>query len=152
MEFTTETVMSKNFAPVAPEESMHHVYFKMKQSYIQYMPVIEKTGQLIGLITNQELNRPIPSKAKVSDYMCTPVGQATCDTSICEIAKRILEHKLAAVAIMEKNQVVGVVAASDLLKVLVPLLDYNSNEISAAQKIPMAKPASFISNLFHAST
>lgn len=150
MEFTTETVMSKNIVLVHPEESMHHVYFKMKQSYIEYMPVIDKNGQLIGLITNQELNRQIPSKAKVSDYMCTPVGQATCDTSLADIAKRILELKLAAVAVMDKKQVVGVIAASDLLKVLVPLLALHSTEIPTLQKMPLAKPASFISNFFHA--
>jgi predicted transcriptional regulator len=143
--------MSRDIAVVAPDESMHHVYFKMKQSYIQYMPVMDKNGFLIGLITGQELNRPIPSKAKVSDYMCTPVGQASSDTPLLEIAKRIQELKLSAVAIMEKKQVVGVIAASDLLKVLVPLMSSGSKELEPLPSRPAARTSSFISGFFHAS-
>ncbi len=151
MEFTTEKVMSRDFATVHPDESMHHVYFKMKQSYIQYMPVIDKNGLLIGLITGQELNRPIPSKAKVSEYMCTPVGQASCDTPLIEIANRIVELKLAAVAIMDKKQVLGVIAAADLLKVVVPHLSDTVGQREVFETRPISKPASFISNFFHVS-
>lgn len=100
MEFTTEKVMSRDFVAAHSDESMHLVYFKMKQSCIQYMPVLDKNGLLIGLITEQELNRP----------------------------KRIQELKLSAVAIMDKKQVLGIITAADLLKVLVPLLTDSANQ------------------------
>ena len=152
MEFTTEKAMSRDIVTVQPDESMHHVYFKMKQSYIQYMPVIDNSGALLGVITSQELNRPIPSKAKVSEYMCTPVGQASSETPLLDIAKRILELKLSAVAIMEKKQVIGVIAAVDLLKVLVPLLTVHSVGDQLIPKVSARKSASFISNFFHATS
>ena len=152
MEFTTEKVMSRDIATVLPDESMHHVYFKMKQSYIQYMPVIDKTGSLIGLITGQELNRPIPSKAKVSEYMCTPVCLAALETPLIEIAKRMLELKLTAVAIMEKKKIVGVISAVDLLKVLVPILTVQSAGKYDLPEMSTRRSTSFISNFFHAAT
>lgn len=150
MEYSTEKVMSVNIALVQPEESMHHVYFKMKQSYIKYMPVSDKNGVLVGIITDQDLNRPIPSKAKVRDYMSTPVGQATHDTPLLDIARRMLDLKLNAVVITEKKHVVGVITATDLVQVLVPLLALQG-EMHPAKPNPV-KPSTtsnFVTHLFH---
>ena len=122
MKFATDTIMSRDIAVVYPDESMHHVYFKMKQSYIRYMPVIDKNGTIIGIITDQELNRPIPSKARVSDYMSTTVGQASAETPLFEIAKRIMDLRLSAIAIHENKKIVGIIAARELVSVLVPFL------------------------------
>ena len=153
MEFTTSSVMSKEIATVMSDESIHHVYFKMKQSYIKYMPVVDKAGDIIGIITDLELNRPIPSKAKVSDYMIASVGQAPADSKLLDVAKRMLELKFAAIVIHDKRQIVGVISPSDLLQVLVPLLAVEKDLITIkSTQVKSNSPVGLIANFFHAQS
>jgi CBS domain-containing protein len=107
---------------------------RLKQRRIRRLPVVDAAGRLIGIVTEGDVNRVSDSHVTdVRDYnlyhrvadlpigeiMTREVVKVAPDTSIMEVARLMLEHKISGVPVVENDQVVGVITESDLFRLIV---------------------------------
>lgn len=85
---------------------------------INYLYVVSKIGELIGVLSVKELFR-LPGEAKVGKYMTTKVVTARSHTTQERIAQLALRHNLKAIPILSKEKIfLGVVPSDKILKIL----------------------------------
>lgn len=97
----------------------------MEKHSIRHLPVMED-GRLVGFITENDL-RQFYFPSMVEDI---PVDQAmvrnpvtvTVDTSIDQAARLFHEYKIGGLPVMENNDLVGIITASDLLSAFIEII------------------------------
>jgi CBS domain-containing protein len=106
---------------------------RLAQQHIRRMPVVDAGGRLLGIVTEGDINRVSDSHVTdVRDYSLyhrvadLPIGEimtrnvvtVTPDTSIMEVARLLLEHRIGGVPVVEDGRVVGVITESDLFRLI----------------------------------
>ncbi len=112
-------IMIKKIISVKPKDNMKKVVSLMNKYAISQLPVIEKE-KVIGLVTESDiLGKKLESVEglKVEDLMTKSPPLISKDTNILVITS-LLKH-FPVVLVSEKGKAVGLIAKSDLLKILV---------------------------------
>ena len=106
----------------------------LKESRIRRVPVVDAAGQLVGIVTEGDINRVSDSRAHdvreynlyhraadlpVGEIMTREVVAVAPDTPILEVAQLLLSHRIGGVPVVERGQVVGVITESDLFRLIV---------------------------------
>lgn len=129
--------MSHPVISVQPDVSIQDALYRMKAENIRRLPVIDRRGVLIGIVTERELLHASPSDAtslsvwevtyllsriKVEDIMVKNVITVTEDTPIEEAARIMTDHKVGALPVMRGERVVGIITETDIFKIFTELL------------------------------
>jgi CBS domain-containing protein len=118
------------------DESMPlpNVRQRLEQQHIRRLPVVNAAGQLVGIVTEGDVNRVSDSHVTdVRDYSLyhrvadLPIGEimirtvvtVTPDTSIMEVARLLLDHRIGGVPVVEEGRIVGMITESDLFRLIV---------------------------------
>ena len=145
---TAREIMNTEVVTVTPETSLKDLARKFVETRYSNMPVVDANGKLVGVISETDLveqQEPlhIPTvmalfdgvfyldseksfKEQVSRITATTVGElcnkkpVTCspDATIREIAGLMSKHKVHLLPVVEKGQMVGVVARLDLIRTM----------------------------------
>ena len=124
-----------NPAIVAPETmTLPETRRLMREQRIRRLPVVDADGQLVGIVTEGDINRVSDSHVTdvrdfnlyhriadlpIHDVMTHEVVTVSPDTSIGEVAQRLLDHRIGGVPVIEQGRIVGVITESDLFRVIV---------------------------------
>ena len=124
-----------NPAIVAPETmTLPETRRLMRQQRIRRLPVVDADGQLVGIVTEGDINRVSDSHVTdvrdfnlyhriadlpIHDVMTHDVVTVSPDTSIGEVAQQLLDHRIGGVPVIEQGRIVGVITESDLFRVIV---------------------------------
>jgi CBS domain-containing protein len=107
---------------------------RLTQQHIRRLPVVNAAGQLVGIVTEGDVNRVSDSHiTDVRDYSLyyrvadLPIGEimtrtvvtVTPDTSIMEVARLLLYHRIGGVPVVEDGRVIGMITESDLFRLIV---------------------------------
>lgn len=107
---------------------------RLTQRHIRRLPVLDAAGQLVGIVTEGDINRVSDSHiTDVRDYNLyhrvadLPIGEimtrvvvtVTPDTPIMEVARLLIEHRIGGVPVVEDGRVIGVITESDLFRLIV---------------------------------
>ena len=130
--------MTRNPVLCAPDVSVTDAFDLMKKSRIRRMPVVDKSGKLVGIVSDKDLLRVSPSpattlsafeipyllsKVKVNDVMIKKVITVTEDTPIEEAARIMADNKIGGLPVVnEKNAVVGIITETDIFKTFLELI------------------------------
>jgi IMP dehydrogenase len=114
----SESGMILNPITLRPEASLRDAHRLMRQFSISGVPIVEKDGQLVGIITNRDLqfeidlDRPIRDVMTREKLITAPVG-----TSL-DAAERILhEHKIEKLPVVdEAGYLKGLITVKDIFK------------------------------------
>ncbi|WP_303721376.1 CBS domain-containing protein [Malonomonas rubra] len=145
---TAREIMTTEVVKVKAETSLKELAEKFVETRHSNMPVVDNDGKLVGMISETDLveqQKPlhIPTvmalfdgvfyldsqkrfQEEVDRVTATTVGElcnrklVTCspDTTIREIAGLMSKHKVHLLPVVEKEQMVGVVARLDLIKAM----------------------------------
>lgn len=145
---TAREIMTTEVVKVKAETSLKELAEKFVETRHSNMPVVDNDGNLVGMISETDLveqQKPlhIPTvmalfdgvfyldsqkrfQEEVDRVTATTVGElcnrklVTCspDTTIREIAGLMSKHKVHLLPVVEKEQMVGVVARLDLIKAM----------------------------------
>lgn len=114
----------------------------MKDHKIRRLPVVNDANQLIGIVTRGDVRGASPSpatslnvwelnyllaKLHVSEFMTRNVLTVHPDTTIVDTAKLMMEKKVSGLPVVDnKNELVGIITESDLFRVMVTMLETES--------------------------
>jgi acetoin utilization protein AcuB len=109
----------------------------MKAENIRRLPVIDRRGTLVGIVTERELLHASPSDAtslsvwevtyllsriKVEDIMVKNVITINENTPIEEAARIMTDHRVGALPVVRGERVVGIITETDLFKIFTELM------------------------------
>jgi len=130
--------MSSPVVTVTPETSFQDALALLRQRKIRRVPVVDKAGNLVGIITERDLLHAAPSPAtslsvwelnyllwrlQVEGLMTRKVLTVQPDTPLQDAAQLMLEHKFGGLPVVDDHhQVVGVITETDIFRVFVKLL------------------------------
>jgi len=109
----------------------------MRECHVRRLPVVDKSGGLVGIVTEKDLLYVSPSPAtslsihelhyllarlSVAEVMKTEVITITEDTLVEEAARIMCDHKIGGLPVTRDGRVVGIITETDLFKLFLELL------------------------------
>ena len=120
-----------------PEMPMQEALKLMRERGIRRLPVVDKEGKLLGIVSDRDLLHASPSdatslsvwelnyllsKVTLKELMTTPVITVTPETPVQEAARIMAEKKIGGLPVVQAGKVVGIITETDLFRVLLELL------------------------------
>jgi acetoin utilization protein AcuB len=130
--------MSKHPVLSAPDLPVAEALEMMKRERIRRLPVVDKHGRLVGIVSEKDLLRASPSpatslsvweityllsKVKVADVMTKHVITVHEDTTLEETARIMADNKIGGLPVVnELNAVIGIITETDIFKTFLEAL------------------------------
>ncbi|MEA2039020.1 MAG: CBS and ACT domain-containing protein [Thermodesulfobacteriota bacterium] len=115
----------------------------IRDKKVRHLPVVDDDGKLLGMVTDRDLLKQgaeatvlsvrelitVLSRKKVKDLMIRreKLLVATPDMIIERAAKTMYENKVGAVPVVDGEKLVGIIATSDILKLFVEAMGFESD-------------------------
>ncbi|MBN2384059.1 CBS domain-containing protein [bacterium] len=130
--------MTSKVITASPEDGIRETFFRMRQYRVRHLPVVDKDGALVGIISDRDLRRPdwvdetldiahayqLDDNLDVGDMMTPHVVSVHTYDRIDKAIDLLLEHRFGALPVLNKEEeLVGILSAYDLLKALNLLLE-----------------------------
>ena len=134
----SELMTTKVFT-VEPHDLIDRVFFLIHYEKIRHLPVVEK-GKLVGIVSDRDLYKALGPKSnsnaveankdntqlhvvsqKVAHIMHRGVLTVSPETFASEAAAMMAEHRVGALPVVEKDKLVGILSATDILRVFAKL-------------------------------
>ncbi|MBC7227750.1 MAG: CBS domain-containing protein [Thermoflexales bacterium] len=146
--------MTKRPITVTEETSLPEALELMRSEKIRRLPVLDKHGKLVGIVTELDLLRASPSpattlsiyeipyllsKVKMRDIMTRNVITVTEDTPIEEAARIMADNKIGGLPVMRDNKLVGIITETDIFKLMLELFGARQNGIRITLSVPEEK-------------
>jgi acetoin utilization protein AcuB len=143
--------IKRNPVTISPEASFFEARNLIHEKGVRHLPVVDKNGKLVGIVTDSDIREAAPSdatllsiqelnyllgKLKVSSFM-TPKQKLitiTPDTLIEEAVKLMHDNKISCLPVMEREKLYGIFTETDALGHLVDIfgLEQKGTRLSLA--------------------
>lgn len=133
--------MSTHLITIGWNEKMESAYRRMQTKRVKHLPVVNDTGEIIGMLSERDVQRSMISQvekptgriatdetiefddeSKVRDYMSWPAKSVEQNTELRLVAERMILEKVHSFLVCSGTRTVGIVTVEDLMKVLIELL------------------------------
>ena len=129
-------VMTRNPITITGDRTLPEARDLMMKNDITKLPVLDKAGQLIGIITGNDIKNSGPSdattldmfelsyllnKMTVSKVMVSPVVTVSENETVEEAARLMLDYDIGSLVVKRDELVVGIVTESDLFKAFISM-------------------------------
>jgi len=131
-------IMTKEVITLAPDLPLAEAADILLRYRIHGAPVVAADGTLIGMISFVDLARRAGEDATVRDVMSADPVVAAEETSVEEVARIMLDQMVRRVAIVRGGNVVGIVSASDIVRLFVNLHE-GPRQVAAPARPPSGK-------------
>lgn len=130
-----EEIMTAKVFTVEQHDLIDRVFFLINYEKIRHLPVVDK-GKVIGIVSDRDLYKALGPKSnsnainasvksnelhvvntKVQNIMRRGVITTTPETMVSEVAGIMAENRIGAVPVVKDNKLVGIVSATDILRV-----------------------------------
>src|SRR5512143_3270687 len=111
---------------------------RMKKEHIRRMPVVDRHGKLVGIVSDKDLLQASPSpatslsvweitylmsKIKVSDVMTKKVITISEDTPVEDAARVMVDNKIGGLPVVSADgTVLGIITETDIFKTFIDIL------------------------------
>jgi acetoin utilization protein AcuB len=134
--------MERNPITINPEASFFEAQKLIREEGVRHLPVVDKKGKLVGLVTDRDIREAGPSdatllsvqeinyllgKLKVGGFM-TPAEKlvtVTPDTIIEKAVQLLHDNKIGSLPVVDGNKVVGIITETDILELFVDVVGLN---------------------------
>lgn len=129
--------MSRPVITVHPEMPIQEAHKLMQREKIRRLPVVDRAGHLVGLISERDVLHASPSdatslsvwelnylisKITVEDVMVTDVTTVSKTTPVEAAARIMADKKIGGMPVVDNSEVVGVITETDLFKIFLEML------------------------------
>jgi diacylglycerol O-acyltransferase len=125
-------LMTRDVVAIAPEDVLGTAYREMRRHRIRHLPVVQRDGRLVGLVTHRDLLAVSSSSLVVraeeervrllglvpaADVMETHVSVAAADDAAADAGERMIRHKIGCLPVVDgKGHLAGIVTEEDFLR------------------------------------
>ncbi|MGR9073004.1 MAG: CBS domain-containing protein [Gammaproteobacteria bacterium] len=126
---TTADYMSKRLITFTENTEVLEAIKKMLINRIPNAPVLDDQGNLVGMFSEKDAMKVVLEAAfdrgragNVSEYMNKEAGFVDVDTSIVEVAEKLLKSAVRCFPVYDGSNLVGIISRTDVLRALSSLL------------------------------
>jgi len=146
--------MTKRPITTHPDTPIDEALKLMRDSKVRRLPVLDKKGKLVGIVTEKDLLYVSPSpatslsihelhylisKIKVEDVMAKDVITVTEYTPLEEAARIMADNKIGSLPVMRDDKLVGIITETDLFCVFLELLGAREKGVRLTMLVPEQK-------------
>jgi acetoin utilization protein AcuB len=129
--------MTQRPITVTEDTSLDQALELMHSENVRRLPVLDKHGHLVGIVSEMDLLKASPSpatslsmyelpyllsKIKMQDLMTKDVVTVTEDTPLEEAALIMAENKIGGLPVIRGDKLVGIITETDLFKIFLEIL------------------------------
>ena len=121
---TVEGLMRRDPVTITPFETLAVAQSLMQRAGVRQLPVVDK-GALIGMLSDRDLrsHSGYLERTKVDAAMSESLITVSPADSSARAARLLVDRKINAVPVVEDGRLVGIVSRSDLLRLLVEIVE-----------------------------
>jgi acetoin utilization protein AcuB len=134
---TVGSRMSREVMTVGPDDPLRSAVDLEMRMKIRHIPVVDDAGKLVGIVTDRDIKRALPSplmRSAREDYDSLLDGTAIAqvmtreplsiapEASIKEAVKLMVEKKVGGLPVVTAGKLVGIFTQTDALKICLELL------------------------------
>ena len=146
--------MTKRPIIVNPDTPFDEALQLMRKERIRRLPVVDKKGKLVGIVTDKDLLYASPSpatslsihelhyllsKIKVRELMTKEVVTVEEDTPLEEAARIMADNKIGGLPVMRDDRLVGIITETDLFKIFLEMLGAREKGVRLSMLVPGQK-------------
>lgn len=124
-------LMTDRVFSLQPADDLEALYDLMDAHHVRHVPIVDRDGDLVGLVTQRDLARSalgtqdvlplsaqqeILRRRKVREIMATEVETVEPDASLKAAAEMLLENKIGCLPVVEGAHLVGILTESDFVR------------------------------------
>ena len=143
--------MSRPVITIYPEASMQEALDLMRRERVRRLPVVDKRGVLVGIVTEANLDKASPSEAtslsvweirelvskvRVEKIMTRDVVTVDSDTPIEEAARIMADCKISGLPVMQDDKLVGLITETDLFKIFLEMFGARDPGVRVSVEVP----------------
>jgi acetoin utilization protein AcuB len=143
--------MSKPVITIRPETPMPEALDLMHKEHIRRLPVVNKRGELVGIITEADLLKASPSEATslsiyevtyllskltIDRIMTRQVITTTENVPVEEAARIMADHHFSGLPVMRGKTMVGIITETNLFRIFLELLGARRAGIRVTVSLP----------------
>jgi CBS domain-containing membrane protein len=124
-------LMTDHVFTLRPTDDLESLYDLMDTRHVRHVPVVDRDGDLVGLVTQRDLARralgaqddlplsmqqEILRRRKVREIMATEVDTVEPDESLKAAAEMLIDNKIGCLPVVEGDHLVGILTESDFVR------------------------------------
>ncbi len=115
-----EVLMAPGVICVGPDDPIGHARQLMLELRHHGLPVVDRNGEVVGIVTSSDLVQEWPAPETVDTAMSSPVLTVDQNASAAEAASMMFEARVHHLVVTHDERPVGVMSSFDLLPALIP--------------------------------
>jgi acetoin utilization protein AcuB len=146
--------MTANPIVVHPDTLFEDALQLLREKKIRRLPVVDKDGNLVGIVVEKDLLYASPSpatslsvfevhyllsKLQVKDIMTKRVIAVTEDCPLEEAARIMIDNKIGSLPIVHDRQVVGIITETDIFRLMAEALGGREKGVRIVMRVPQVK-------------
>jgi acetoin utilization protein AcuB len=123
----------------------------MRQEKVRRLPVLDKNGKLVGVVSEKDLLYASPSpvtslsmhelhyllsKVTVKEVMTREVITVEEDTPLEEVARIMVDNTIGCTPVMRQGQLVGIVTETDIFKIMLEMMGAREHGVRLTLSVP----------------
>ncbi|EFL53231.1 CBS domain containing membrane protein [Solidesulfovibrio fructosivorans JJ]] len=148
----TRDLMTEDLIALRDTDSLLAAKKTMEEARIRHLPVIDAAGAFVGLLTHRDMLAASVSRLAeidkatedeiydgipIAEVMRADVAMATPELPLRQAAEVLLTQKYGCLPIVETGKLVGIITASDFIRLSLDLMD----ALEASEKFEEEEPA-----------
>ncbi len=146
--------MSKHPITITADVRVDEALKVMRDNKVRRLPVVDKTGRLVGIVSEMDLLYASPSpttslsvyelhyllaRITVQDVMTKEVISVEEDTPLEEAARIMVDNKIGGLPVVRDGKLVGIITETDLFKIFLELLGARERGVRLTLQVPNKK-------------
>jgi len=121
---TVQRIMHRDPVTTTPWDTLASAQSVMEREGYRQLPVVDK-GMLVGILSDRDLHAHSGylERTKVDAAMTDRLISVTPADTAAHTARVLLEHRINAVPVVDDGRLIGIVSRSDLLHLLLELVE-----------------------------
>jgi acetoin utilization protein AcuB len=127
--------MTREVITITPDTSLHEAHRLMTEKRIRRLPVVDRHGKVVGIVTLGDVRSAEPSaastlsvwemnnllsKLKISEIMTRDPVTISQEATISTVAEIMLEQKFSGLPVVdEQGKLAGIITESDIFRLVV---------------------------------
>ncbi len=143
--------MSTPAVTITPETMFHEALHLMHSKRFRLLPVVDESGQLVGIVAERDLVQPSPSrtgapsvwelnrlaKVPIREVMTKDVVTTPPDVPVEDVAQVMADNKVGGLPVIdEQERVIGMITETDIFKAFIEMFAGGRSGLRLTLEIP----------------